>query len=261
MPRWNFKDINYSEINLPAVRDNDFLFKTVAIASFIEITSSVYEENLSGFYDGDDELVSWLQDTWEVEEIQHGEALRHYVLTVWPDFDWDAAYARFRERYLPLCTTDSFQPTKARELLARMVVETGTSTYYKALARYAEDIEEPVLGEVAQNISHDEVYHFKAFSTAFNQYNEGEKNSKADIIKVLYARLKAASDEDVEIGHHSLQSGEDFATFRKGIKGFARKYYPYDMAVKMLMRPLSLNQFLEASTAATVHKALKVIGL
>ncbi len=261
MPRWTYTDIDYSRINFSAVRDNPFLFKVVAIASFIEITSGVYEENLASFYAGDDKLVAWLHDTWEVEELQHGEALRHYVRTVWPDFDWNSAYARFREHYLPLCNTEAFQPTKAREMIARMVVETGTSTYYRALEQHATDIDEPILKELCHNISQDEVHHYKGFSNAFAQYNETEKNSKTDIVKVLYARLKAAGDEDIEIGFRSLESGEDYADFRKEVKAFAHTYYPYDMAVKMLMKPLSLNHFLEKSTAVTVQKALNLVGL
>lgn len=261
MPRWDYHEIDYSRIDVDRIKGNRFLFRILTIASYIEITSGIYEENLSSYYRGDEPLVSWLQGTWEVEEVQHGEALRRYVETVWPEFDWEGGYERFRERYLPLCTTDAFQPTKAREMLARMVVETGTSTYYKALSQYAADLDEPVLEELARNISRDEVHHFKAFNEAFTRYNADEKNSKKVIIKVLYSRLRDASDEDVEIAHRSLQPDEDFEVFRKEIKAFAKRYYPYDMAVRMLMRPLSLNHYIEHSTAVTVHKALRVMGI
>ncbi len=261
MARWDYTKIDYDTIKCDKVAANEILFQLIAIASFIEITSDLYEKNLVEFYEGDLSLVEWLANTWEPEEIQHGKSLKKYVQTVWPRFDWDDAYSKFRNEYGALCTLDEFQPTRAKELLARMVVETGTSTFYKALQRYAQDLQEPVLTEIAANISKDEVYHYEIFEDGFQKYNQEEKLSRTEITKVIYARLKEANDEDVSIAFKYIHPNGSYEAFKKEVKHFAKIYYPYNMAVKMLMRPLKLNHYIEKATASTIEKALKVLGI
>ncbi|HHD77471.1 MAG TPA: ferritin-like domain-containing protein, partial [Campylobacteraceae bacterium] len=257
----NYRTIDYDTIDKSALTENDFLFTLVTIASFIEITSDIYEKNLVTYYEGDETVTGWPTNVWEPEEIQHGKALRKYVTTVWPHFDWDGAYAKFREAYGALCTIDEFQPTRGREMLARMVVETGTATFYKALSRYAESLEEPILMQIANHISKDEVYHYDMFEEGFVRYNEEERLSRADIMKVIYARLKEASDEDIAIAFKNISPGRSREAFQKDVKKFAKRYYPYNMSVKMLLKPLKLNHYVEKATASTVEKALQVLGI
>ena len=261
MASWDYNKIDYDTIEIKNISENRILFKLITIASFIEITSDLYEKNLVEFYSGDESLVNWLANTWEPEEIQHGKALKKYVQTVWPTFDWEDAYRNFRDEYGALCTIDEFQPTRAKEMLARMVVETGTSTFYKALNRYAKELNEPILAEIASNISKDEVYHYDMFEEGFKKYNEEEKLSRGDITKIIYARLKEANDEDVSIAFKHISPNDSFDEFKKEIKHFAKIYYPYSMSVKMLMRPLRLNKYIENATASTIEKALKVLGI
>ncbi len=261
MASWDYKKIDYNSIESKKISENKILFQLVTIASFIEITSDLYEKNLAEFYTGDIFTVNWLANTWEPEEIQHGKALKKYIQTVWPLFDWENAYNNFRNEYAALCTIDEFQPTRAREMLARMVVETGTSTFYKALHRYAEELGEPILAKIATNISKDEVYHYDMFEEVFKKYNQEEKLSRGDITKIIYARLKEANDEDVSIAFKHINADASYEEFKKEIKHFAKIYYPYNTSVKMLMRPLKLNKYVEKATASTIEKALKVLGI
>lgn len=261
MLRWNYKELDYDSIKVENIKDNKFLFDVLCVASFIEITSDVYERNLSKFYAGDKALTDWLENDWEEEEVQHGKSLKAYIKQVWKDFDWDKAYKNFTQEYLPLCNMDNFQDSKAKEMIARMVVETGTSTFYKGLAKYSQDLDEPLLGVIATNISKDEIYHYEEFEKAFKKYNEEEKLSKTDIIKILYSRLKEVNDEDVEIAYKNIEEKNDYEAFHKTVKKFAKQYYPYNMAVKMLMKPLKLGNFIESVTASTAHQALKIIGI
>jgi len=261
--RWDYKkDIKYDKIDVDSIKDNKYLFKNLVIASFIEITSDVYDMNLSKFYEGDEEMVNWLNNTWEEEEIQHGASLKKYINRVWPEFDWDKHYEVFRKNYLPFCKVEFLEPTRAREMIARMVVETGTSTLYKAIANYAKDLNEPVLVDLALKISKDEVYHFEMFEKVFKKYKEEEKLSRTDIIKILYDRLKEINNEDVKIAFDAVNDdNEDYAKFLEKTKGFAKKYYPYKMATKMFMRPLGLNSMLENMIATTISPAFKILGI
>lgn len=260
--KWDYeKDIPYCDIDIDKIKDNDYLFQTLVIASFIEITSNVYEKNLSIYYKDDASTVKWLEDVWMPEEIQHGESLKKYIKTVWPEFDWEQHYEIFLNSYLPLCRLDAFEPTKAREMIARMVVETGTSTLYKGLANYAKEIGEPILEDLCHKISKDEVYHFEMFEKVFKKYKEEEKLLKKDIVKVLYDRLKEINNEDVKIAYEALQDDESYDDYMKQTGNFARKYYPYKMATKMFIRPLELNNNFENVIATTVKPAFKILGI
>ncbi len=267
--RWHYEDIDYANINKETIKDIDFLFYLITSASFIEITSDVYKKNLATFYAGDDEVVSWLEKVWEPEELQHGKALKKFVQTVWPEFNWERAYERFKELYLPHCTLDEFQPTRAKEMLARMVVETGTSTFYKAVENYSKDLNTPILGQIAHNISKDEVYHYDNFEEAFKKYNETEKLSRSDIVKTIYDRLKMVDAEDGRLAYRAIYETLTGKTFRDEyyeehkakVRKFAKKYYPYKMAIKMLLRPLQLHRTVESVSVPVIQGALKVIGI
>ena len=52
-----------------------------------------------------------------------------------PSFDFDASFKRFTDGYkIPIEVEKSVRGSRAGELIARCIVETGTSTYYTALA-------------------------------------------------------------------------------------------------------------------------------
>jgi len=269
MMRWNYKELDYDSINKEELKDKDFLFYLIACASFVEITSDVYEKNLEEFYSDEEDVKKWLKEVWEPEEIQHGVALREFVKRVWSDFDWDKAYDKFKKEYLPLCTIDEFQDSKAKEMLARMVVETGTSTLYKSISKLAKDENIPLLEELASNISKDEVYHYDQFYELFKKFNEKEKLGRDDIVKVIYDRLKMIDGEDAKIAFKAVFEEknqrefkeEDYEEYKKSLKVFIKKYYPYNMAIKMLLQPLNINKTLESAMVPIIKGALKVLGI
>lgn len=261
MAFWNYQNIDYGAIEQERVAEDDHLFVLLTIASFIEITSDIYVGNLSSYFDDSPETVTWLDRVWEPEELQHGEALKKYIHTAWPDFDWEAAYEGFREEYGAICNLEVLQPTRAREMLARMIVETGTSTLYKAFLSYAEGIDEPVLAKIVSNISKDEVHHFARFEEGFEYYNREEKLSRTEIVKIMISRLGTASDEDIRIAYKHIRPGADFEELRRSMKQFGKAHYPQDMAVKMMLRPLRLNKAVESVTAVTLRQGLRVFGI
>jgi rubrerythrin len=260
--KWYYeKDIAYGDIDIEKIKGNAYLFKTLVIASFIEITSSVYEKNLSEHYKNDTETVQWLQQTWEPEEVQHGKALKHYINTVWPEFDWEKHYDIFTKNYVPLCKMEALQPTCAREMIARMVVETGTSTFYKTLEHYAKELDEPVLEDLVSKISKDEIYHFEMFEKVFKKYKNEENLARNDITKILYARLKEVNNEDIKIAFEAIQSEQSYDEYIYQTKQLAKKYYPYKMAAKMFIRPLDLHKSMENAVATISAPAFRILGI
>lgn len=246
-PRWSLADIPYDRIDLDKVRDDERLFELVAAASFVEITSATYTRNLVAFYSGDEEVVDWLEAGWEHEEVQHGEALRRYVECAWPHFDWQRAYDDFYDEYSRLCLVDNLAESRALEMVARCVVETGTASFYRMLSDAAP---EPVLATLAQRISADEVDHYKHFFRYFRRYAASEQPSRAAVVRTLWRRMSEIDAEDAAIAFKhvcrvaypaSPFRADDYQRFRGAVRAMARRHYRCEMAVKMLLKPLQLS--------------------
>lgn len=243
---WSMEAIPYRHVVREAVEDDELLFQIVASASFVEITSDLYTANLSEYFRDDPELVDWLRDHWEPEELQHGAALKRYVETAWPEFDWRCAYEGFFSEYSHCCSLDNLAPTRALEMVARCVVETGTASFYRMLADAAP---EPVLREIASNIAADEVRHYKNFYYFYRRYRETESPGRTAVLRTLWDRAQEVDTEDAYIAfkHVFLVSKPDaefrpadYETFRVGIRRLGRNYFPYGMALKMFLKPLGL---------------------
>ena len=154
-------------------------------------------------------------------------------------------------------------------MLARMIVETGTSTMYRALKGYAETLEEPVLAELTHYIYKDEVNHYSYFDRYFKYYNQSEKSGRKEILKVIVQRLKEVSSEDIEMGYQSIYEienngvykPESYEAFKRELNKLAKKHYPYSMAIKMTMQPLDLNKAVEVTMVPVIRGAMKVLGI
>jgi len=268
-PRWGLDNIPFEQVNPELVRDREDLFYLVTGASFVEIASDLYTDNLIQYFQGDEQVVEWLRDHWQHEEMRHGYSLRDYVRTVWPDFDWQAAYDSFFDEYSRLCTVDEFEPTRGLEMAARCVVETGTATFYQALS---EQTCEPVLQGIAARIRADEVGHYKHFYQYFKLYSSKESPGRWAVFRAIKRRVLEARNSDAEIAlwhvyaqqHGAAADRNDKADFRAlcGRLGKqVKKHYPVTMAAKMVLRPLnfprSVNRMIEGPLASAATWLLR----
>ena len=263
MPHWRLEDIPLDTIDLARIRPREDMLFMLAAASFIEFASDTYAGNLSAFFHDEPDIASWLAESWEAEEVQHGKALKAYVLKVWPEFDWDGTYREFFVEYSKLCGAEGYESTQGLEMAARCVVETGTSTAYKAIRDLAD---EPVLRKLAEHIRNDEVRHYKHFLQFFDRYDAREKNSRFRVLQSLKNRLVESRHSDFEIGlwhaYHSRHPGESrtgkrFAHVQSGIARNVRAHYPAGQAIRMLMKPLRLP----APITALIQPMLSPLGL
>ena len=249
MRRWTLDNLDWARLDAERARADELLYYLVASASFVETAADRYTANLLQHF-SDPALRGWLAGQWQGEELQHGRALRRYVETVWPELDWPHAYEAFLSEYSLLATVDALEPEPALELVARCVVETGTATYYTALHRRAED---PLLKQLTGFIRQDEVGHY----TRFRQFLEAERArvrvGRIAMVRALARRIAEVRDEDAYVGfkhawrmRHPGGSFDDrlFDRFRAELHGLVRRYYPYRMAVQMLLQPLDLNRSL-----------------
>ena len=264
---WSLADIPFDRIDTNTIRADEHWFELLAAASFVEITSDLYTRNLVAFFDGDDEIVGWLERRWEREEVQHGMALRLYVETAWPDFDWEGAYRRFFAEYSRLCAVDLLAPSRALEMAARCVVETGTASFYRMISDAAP---EPVLRDLARRIADDEVRHYKYFLRFFRRWRAREKPGRLAVMRTIVARAAEIDAADaaiafkhVHLARHPASAFRkaDYRAFRRRTEAMARRFLPRAMAAKMLLKPLDLGptlmRALPPATAAAARLLLR----
>src|SRR5471032_359254 len=261
---WSIDDIPYGEIDAACVRDDRQLFEIVTSASFIEITSDLYTKNLVEFFRDDREIADWLEQHWEKEELQHGAALKKYVQTAWPEFDWEAAYAAFRVDYGAICTIEALADTKALAMAALCVVETGTASFYRMLSDLSPD---PVLSRLAAEISADEVRHYKHFHRYFRRYRELEKPSRFAVLRTLLGRAAEVEAEDTFYAFRAVFRGShpgvefersDYEAYRAGVLNLVRQHFPHGMAVKMLLKPLGMSPMVGRAMVPAVKQATRL---
>ena len=137
---------------------------------------------------------------WAEEEVQHGEALGKWAMLADPGWDYRAAFARYKAGYtLPLDAEKSIRGSRTGELIARCIVETGTSSYYSALA---DATEEPVLREICKHIAADEFRHFKLFYDHMRRYLGREHIGLMRRLMIAAGRVTESEDDELAFAWH-----------------------------------------------------------
>jgi ferritin-like protein len=244
--RWSLDDIPWQAIRHDAIANSDAFFFLVATASLMESATELYTENLIDFFAGDDEVTDWLDQYWLPEELQHGQALRRYVETAWPQFDWEPTFRGFVEEFGPYCDV-ALERARSLEMASRCVVETGTASYYTTLSRASP---EPVLRLLARRIVEDEVRHYKHFYRFLRKYRNAERPSRLAVVPALWRRLRMSGGDDgfIVVKHvHSARypsvpfDAKAYRKLRRECRALARDHFPYEMSVGMLLKPLALG--------------------
>ena len=263
--RWHIQNIDFHAIDLEMARADETLLALVAASSMIESASDLYTANLVEYYSTDSEIGNWLAAQWQWEELQHGEALRTYIARVWPDFDWETTFKAFVADYGKYCVAEELGPTRALELVARCVVETGTATLYRAIHERAR---EPVLRDIVRRISEDEVGHFKHFYRYFKRYQGCEKLGRYDVAKALLGRVAEVRRDDAECAFRHVFAGrfpesrndeQRLRSWSENVYRMVKRHYPYPMAVKMLLTPLDLPPRVKPLVGAPLAFTVRLI--
>ena len=203
---WSLDDIPWDRFDSSKL-DAD-LIKVIKAASMVEYNGGDYAVYLCNVF-ADDPDFQVAARSWATEEVQHGAALGRWAEMADPGFDFAASFQRFTEGYsLPLDATASVRGSRAGELVARCVVEVGTSSYYSALAAASE---EPVLAEICRRIAADEFRHYKLFYGHLKRYLEIEKISKLRRIMVALGRVGESEDDELAYAYYAANGGLDEA--------------------------------------------------
>ena len=200
MAHWDLDSVPWDKFDRSRVH-----FQLLAFARgacLVEFNADIYTDYLCRVFRNDTRLQSQLR-TWGEEEKQHGRALRKWVELADPSFDFDHSLSVFRAAYqqLPEDGDDSVRGSEARELVARCMVESGTTSYYSALKDAAE---EPVLKEICRLIALDEVRHFNLFRRALDKkYGPKERLGFSSRFKVVVGRILETSDEELSFAYRA----------------------------------------------------------
>jgi hypothetical protein len=192
---WSLDDVQWDKFDRAKL--DPTLVAAIKAASLVEYNAPDYVVYLKRvFKDSGPDMLAKIEH-WGIEEVQHGEALGRWAQMADPSFDFKASFARFREGYkAPHFFSEdatSVRGSRRGEMIARCVVESGTSSFYSAI-RDATD--EPVLKEVCGRIAADEFRHYKLFYESLETQDEPELPFWRKLIVAL-TRVNEADDDEL----------------------------------------------------------------
>ncbi|MFC0410786.1 ferritin-like domain-containing protein [Roseomonas elaeocarpi] len=243
MKHWHLEQIAWDSFDRSKL--DPAIIPLIKAAAMVEKNGLDYAIYLRNVFVGDPDF-SQAADNWAVEEVQHGDALGRWAKLADPDWDFDEAFRRYREGYKIETKVDaSIRGSRTGELIARCMVEVGTSSYYTALG---DATEEPVLKQVCRLIAADEYRHFKLFYDHMRRYLAREKLSFLQRLKVAAGRIGESEDDELAFAYHCGNDAEG-ATYSHErciaqYMGRAMRFYRYrhiERSMGMVFKSIGLE--------------------
>jgi len=195
---WTLGDIPWSRFDRAKVQP--WLLTAIKAAALVEFNAPDYVSYLKRIFP--DAPTQAAIEAWGIEETQHGRALGRWAEMADPTFDLAETFARFREGYRPphfeSGDATSIRGSRRGEMIARCVVESGTSSYYTAIREAAQ---EPVLKEIAGRIAADEYRHYKLFYETLHIQDEPELPFWKKLL-VAVGRINESDDDELAYAYY-----------------------------------------------------------
>lgn len=197
---WTLGDVPWDRFD--ATKIEPALLAAVKSASLVEYNAPSYVDYLKRVFRDSGEQTLADIERWGIEECQHGLALGRWAEMADPGFDFRGAFARFAAGYKPKHFApgreSSVRGSLRGEMIARCVVESGTSSFYSAI-RDATD--EPVLKEIAGRIAADEFRHYRLFLDTLHAQDEPELPWWRKLL-VAAGRVNESSDDELAYAYY-----------------------------------------------------------
>ena len=243
MAHWTLDDIPWDRFDPAKVEPT--ILRLAKAASLVEQNGADYTRYLCGVFADDPEFQE-VARVWGGEEIQHGAALGRWSMLADPSFDHVAACGRFSAGFrVDLEARRSIRGSRAGELVARCIVEIGTSSYYTALAEAAR---EPVLREICHRVAADELRHYKLFYTHMKRYLGRERLGLWKRLRVALGRIRESDDDELSyaffVANAALGATYDRRrAHREYLAAAAQVYSPHHLerAVAMTFKAVGLK--------------------
>jgi len=196
---WTMDDIHWSLFDPAKVEPA--LLSAIKAAALVEYNAPDYVTYLKRVFAGSGPDIFAAIEQWGREEAQHGRALGRWAEIADPSFKLEEAFARFRKGYTPAHFTEgdgSVRGSRRGEMIARCVVESGTSSYYSAMRDASE---EPLLREIAGRIAADEYRHYKLFYDTLHKQDEPDMPFWRKIW-VAVTRVRESDDDELAYAYY-----------------------------------------------------------
>lgn len=238
---WKIEDMPWDKLD-PSKVDEDLL-KIIKAAALVEYGAASYADYLCNVFHDDAEFQIIARE-WAEEEIQHGQALGLWAEKIDPTWSLEEAMTKFREGYQPEHFANdndvSVRGSRSGEMIARCMVETGTSSYYSAIGA---SVEEPVLKQICAKIAGDEFRHYKLFYDTLNKYLDAEGLNKFQRLKIAMGRIAETEDDELSYAFYAANANDndvyDRERYNKEYMMRAYSYYKVpqvDRAVSMVFK-------------------------
>ena len=242
MTHWTLDDIAWERFD-PRRVDPDLL-RVVKAASLVEHNGGDYATYLCNVFHDDPEFQA-VARAWAAEEVQHGQALGRWARLADPSWSFDDSFRRFTAGFsLPLDVSSSVRGSRTGELIARCIVETGTSSYYAALG---EATSEPVLEQICAKIAADELRHYKLFYTHMKRYQAAERLGPWGRLRAGLGRIVESADDELAYAYYAANAGSASYDRKSYSRAYARRAYGYyrrahvERAIAMAMKAVGLK--------------------
>ena len=239
---WTLEDVPWHRFDASKVEPAEL--EAVKAASVVEHDAEDYVAYLASVFRDDPEFIAAAR-AWGEEELQHGRALGRWAELADPSFDFAASFARYTEKHrLPLTATESVRGSRSGELIARCMVEVGTSSFYSAL-RDATD--EPALKAICRHIARDEIRHYKLFYTHLQRYLARERPVLLTRLRASLVRFIESNDDELAYAYYCGLGESAPYDRRRFNRAYVRRTYPlyrYDHVVRgiaMILKAVGLN--------------------
>jgi rubrerythrin len=223
--RWTLDDIFWDQFD-PSKADAGAV-RIVKAACLVEHNAADYVSYLCNIFFDDPEFCAACKQ-WGREELQHGQALRRWAELADPAWSFDQAFSRFQRGYgFDKDADQSVRGSRTGELLARCMVEVGTSSFYCALR---DGTAEPVLKQICGNIASDEFRHFSLFHTYLKRYRQLHDIGIIKRMWLCFRRTLETNDDELAYAYYTSNGISDLydrRRFAQAYSGQAFSYYRY----------------------------------
>ncbi|MBV8506154.1 MAG: ferritin-like domain-containing protein [Alphaproteobacteria bacterium] len=215
MSSWTLDEIPWDRFDRS--RLDPEIVKLVKAASLVEFNGGAYAHHLCRIFDDDSDFQESAR-RWGAEEIQHGNALARWAELADSEFDFNAAFGRFQTGYqVDFDCATSRRGSRSGEMIARCIVEVGTSSYYTALR---DAVREPVLKEICRHIAADEIRHYKLFYKHLTLCLEHESIGFWKRLRVAAGRIVESEDDELAYAYYAANESE-----RRYDRDYCRRAY------------------------------------
>ena len=242
MGAWTLDDIAWDRFD-PAKVDPE-LVPIIKAASLVEHNGAAYAHHLCLIFADDGDFQRTAR-RWGEEEVQHGQALARWAALADPGFDFAAAFARFQKGFkIDFDSDRSRRGSRCGEMVARCIVEIGTSSYYTALREAAA---EPVLQEICRHIAADELRHYRLFYKNLDRYLTREGLGRFGRLRIALGRVVESEDDELAYAYYAANENAQPYDRRRCSRAYASRAlalyrrHHIERMVAMLLKAVGLT--------------------